>query len=86
MTVIKKSGKKEEFSPEKLANSLTHAGKDAAQEIDAKSLLLEFGRLVEGKKLITTRQIDIIVYGLLYSQKLTATLEAYTSYDKRDKL
>jgi len=82
MTVIKKSGKKEVFSIEKLSNSIKAANAKTDEYLEASTLTAEFRQIVSGKELITTQQIDIIVYGLLYSKGLMKTLIAYISYDK----
>jgi len=83
MTVVKKSGKKEEFSDGKLSNSIKSANTGTDELFNVASLIGEFQQIVHGKKLITTRQIDIIVYGLLYSKGLMQTLMKYISYDKK---
>lgn len=86
MTIIKKSGKKEEFSPEKLSRSVLAASEEANQplsENDAKGIVLDFQQIVKGKDLITTQQIDIIVNGILYSKGFFGALEHYVSYKKR---
>lgn len=85
MTVIKKSGKKEDYSPDKLSNSITQASQRTEEAIDVRSLVSEFNRIVSGKELITTKQIDIIVYGLLYSKGLLQTLVSFISYDEKDR-
>lgn len=85
MTVIKKSGKKEDYSPDKLSNSIKQANQRTEEEIDVHSLVSEFSRIVSGKELITTKQIDIIVYGLLYSKGLLQTLVSFISYDEKDR-
>lgn len=85
MTIIKKSGKKEDFSPEKLSRSIAAASDDAKQplnESDLKMLLAEFRQIVSGKDLMTTQQVDVIVNGLLYSKGYFDILEKYVSYIK----
>lgn len=86
MTTIKKSGKKEEFSPEKLAFSIATASDEAQQPLtksDVKRLVSEFQQIVNGKDLITTQQIDVVVSGLLYSKGYHGVLKSYTSYIKK---
>lgn len=86
MTIIKKSGKKEEFSPEKLSRSIAVASEEAKQplnESDIKGIVSDFQQIVKGKELITTQQIDIIVNGILYSKGFFGALEHYVSYKKR---
>lgn len=86
MIIIKKSGKKEDFSVEKLTNSIVAASKEANEPIDERTLkriIAEFQLIVKGKNLITTQQIDVIVYGLLYSKGYYGTLNHYVSYHKK---
>lgn len=85
MTVIKKSGKKEDFSPDKLSSSIKKANEKTEEAIDVDSLVADFNRIVNGKELIATKQIDIIVYGLLYSKGWLQTLVAFISYDEKDR-
>lgn len=84
MTVIKKSGKKEDFSVEKLSGSITAANAKTDEPLEISALIAEFRQIVNGKELITTRHIDIITYGLLYSKGLMKTLLKYISYDKNN--
>lgn len=86
MTIIKKSGKKEQFSIEKLSNSIAAASSEANEplnESDLKIIISEFNQLVQGKNFITTGQIDVIVNGILYSKGFFGVLERYVSYKKR---
>lgn len=83
MTVIKKSGQKEDFSSEKLTHSILAANAKTDEPLEVSALTAEFRQIVSGKELITTQQIDVIVYGLLYSKGLMKTLLKYVSYDKK---
>jgi len=82
MIVIKKSGKREELSMGKISRSIRAANAGTDERGNIASLLEEFQEIVKEKKFITTRQIDIIVYGLLYSEGLLKTLVKYITYDK----
>jgi len=82
MTVVKRSGNHEEYSSKKLANSIRAANQDSGEPLKATFLVSELEQILSGKELITTQQIDIIIYGLLYSKGLVKTLEQYISYDK----
>lgn len=84
MTVVKKQGRKEEYSSEKLSASLTRANDGTGEAIDINSLSVDFYRIVEGKPFITTKQIDVIVCGLLYTQGYLKTLSSFMSYDEKD--
>lgn len=83
MTVIKKSGKKESFSAEKLSHSIQSANLSTDEPLNLPMMIVEFQQIVKGKDLMTTQQIDIIVYGLLYSKGLLKTLMQFVAYDKK---
>lgn len=83
MTVIKKSGKKEDFLVEKWSNSIETANIKTDEPLEISKLKTDFLQIVRGKRLITTQQIDIITYGLLYSNGHMKTLIQYISYDKK---
>lgn len=85
MIIVKKQGNKEEYSSEKLSRSIMRANQGTGETIDINSLSVDFYRIVEGKAFITTKQIDVIVSGLLYTQGFGKTLAAYMSYDVKDK-
>ena len=84
MTVIKKHGQKEDYASQKLISSINKANEGTGETIDANSISLDFYRIVEGKPFITTRQIDIIICGLLYTHGHLKTLESFMSYDVKD--
>lgn len=83
MTVIKKSGKKEAFQVEKLCHSIQSANAKTDEPLKVRTIITDFQQIVQGKELITTQQIDIIIYGLLYSKGLMQTLMTYISYDAK---
>lgn len=68
MTVIKKSGKKEEFlitySIHQICNQRTE------ETLDISALEANFKRIVEEKTLITAKQINVIIHSLLYFKGL----------------
>lgn len=83
MMIIKKSGRKEEFAPEKILRSIAAASDEAKEpltESDLNIILADFRQIVSGKNLITSRQVAIIVCGLLYSKSHFKTMEKYMSY------
>lgn len=84
MNVIKKSDVQEPFSFEKLGRSIQVANKEADEPLDISLLLAEFQNIVADMEQITTGQINVIVYGLLYSKKATKTLESYAGF-KQDE-
>lgn len=86
MVIIKKSGKKEAFSADKMKASILAASEEAGQPLpdsDLRRLLAEFQQIVSGKDLITTQQMDVIINGLLYSKGYYGALEHYVSYNKK---
>lgn len=85
MKVVKKSGKVEEYTPGKLADSVRKANEKTKEVVDVDGLIRDFSRIVEGKEHIATLDIDIITYGLLYSKGLHQTLLTYISFDEKDK-
>lgn len=85
MKVVKKSGKVEEYLPGKLADSVRKANEKTEEVIDVDGLLRDFARIAEGKEHISTGDIDIITYGLLYSKGFHQTLLTYISFDEKDK-
>lgn len=83
MIVIKKSGLKEDFSIGKLQHSIKAANNKTDEIIDLSELLEIFQQILDEKTQIKTQNIDIIVYGLLYSKGYMQTLINYKSYEKQ---
>ena len=84
MDVIKKSDVLEKFSYEKLTHSILVANAETGEELDVQLLVAEFQNIVADMEQITTGQINVIVYGLLYAKKALKTLENYSGYKKYD--
>lgn len=89
MVVIKKSDQQEKFSYEKLARSVASANEeanaaDAGEALDVELLIAEFQNIVADKEYITTGQINIIVYGLLFSKGALQTLKNYAGFKQYD--
>lgn len=82
MTTIKKSGAKEEFLEYKLSNSIDAANRGTDESLNLKMLMADFYQIAKGRDEISTREIMIIVYGLLYEKGLVKTLESYSTYEK----
>lgn len=85
MIIVKKHGDKEEYSSEKLSNSIGRANHGTGEALDVNSFSVDFYRMVEGKAFITSAQIDVIICGLLYTQGFHKTLAAFMSYNEKDK-
>lgn len=80
MVVVKKSGEEEKFSYEKLTHSVLAANMGTDEPLDVGLLAAEFQSLVVDNEYITTGQINVVVYGLLYSKKAMKTLENYAGF------
>lgn len=83
MTIIKRSGRKEEFQEYKLSNSIDAANRGTGESLSLKTLMADFEQIIKGNKELSTREIVIIVYGLLYEKGLIKTLESYSTYEKK---
>lgn len=84
MDVMKKNDVQEKFSYEKLAGSIQAANDDTGEALDIELLVAEFQNIVADKEFITTGQINVIVYGLLFSKRTMQTLKNYAEYKKYD--
>lgn len=82
MIVIKKSDQEEKFSFEKLSFSIHSANADTEEPLDIELLMAEFQNIVANNEYVTTGQINIIVYGLLYAKGATKTLQNYAEFKK----
>lgn len=80
MIVIKKSDQEEKFSFEKLTRSILAANEGTDEPLDTELLMAEFQNIVANNDYLTTGQIKVIVYGLLYSKNVMATLKNYSEY------
>ena len=83
MVVIKMSDQEEKFSLEKLARSISAANADTNEPIDLEMIMAEFQNLIVDNEYVTTGQIKIIVYGLLYSKKAMNTLKNYAEFKEQ---
>ncbi len=84
MIVLKKSDVEEPFSYEKLILSIKAANDETDEALDIELLIAEFQNIVADMEQITTGQINVIVYGLLYAKKATQTLEHYSKFKQYD--
>lgn len=82
MIVIKKTGLKEDFSIGKLRHSVQAANSKTDEMLNIDTFAKNFEDIIAEKTTISTQQIDIIVYGLLYSKGHVQTLINYISYEK----
>ncbi|NLW80007.1 MAG: hypothetical protein GXY32_11455 [Ruminococcaceae bacterium] len=82
MIVVKKSDAEEKFSFEKLGKSIQAANADTNEPLDIPLLFAEFQNIVADNEYITTGQINVVVYGLLYSKNAMQTLKNYADFKK----
>ena len=82
MFVIKKSDEQEKFSLEKLVHSVAAANAETDESLDLDLLAAEFQNIVADMEYITTGQINIIVYGLLFSKGAMQTLQHFAGFKK----
>lgn len=86
MLIIKRSGKTEEFSIDKIRAALAACSDEADQpfnESDLKRLTADLEQIISGKESLTTGQIVVIVAGILYTQGYFGALEHYLSYNRK---
>lgn len=83
MLVIKRDGRKEDFLPEKIYQTVAAASDETAEplnESDLKAVISEIKSIMKGKEEIHSYQIDIILSGVLYTKGFLATLKKYRDY------
>lgn len=83
MVVIKASDNQEEFSFHKLNVSIKAANENTDEPLDIDLLKAEFQTILLDKEFITTGEIKVIVYGLLWKNNAVKTLKNYTDFRKR---
>lgn len=85
LTIIKRNGTSEEFSMNKIRNSLAASSDEAKQplnESDITGMTEKLQAILKDKKDISSQQIEIIVCGLLYTAGFTGIMEQYYGYKK----
>lgn len=80
MVVIKKSNEEQPFSIEKLALSIKAANMNTDEPLDVELVVAEFRSIIVDNDYITTGQIAVVVYGLLYSKGAFKTLYNFAKY------
>lgn len=83
MVVIKASDNQEEFSFHKLILSIKAANENTDEPLDIDLLKAEFQTIILDKEFVTTGEIKVIVYGLLWKNNAVQTLKNYTDFSKR---
>lgn len=82
MIVIKMSREEEQFSLDKLSQSIGAAHADTEEALDIDLLVAEFQSIIVDKDFLTTGQVKAIVCGLLYVKNALQTLENYAKFFK----
>ena len=83
LTIIKRSGEKEPFDPEKSKRSLAIASDGINRPIgesDLKMLTEELCGMLDGKTEVTSRQLNTMLTGLLYVWGFRDVAECYTKH------
>ena len=85
LLITKRSGGVEPYDPEKVKSSIADISDEVGQplnESDLNSIIRELGQMLEGKESATTRQIYVILVGILYTRGRQKVLERYVGYAK----
>ena len=80
ITVIKRSGASEEFSAEKIRNSLAVASDETNQPLnmaDINMVVTDVARIIEGKTEIQAFDLYMVVLGILSARGFTAIRDSY---------
>lgn len=83
LKVIKRSGAEQPFDPAKIKNSLAATSDEIRQPMgsrDLDAIVKELLELIEGRESVSSRQILIIISGILYVDGYRGVLEAYINF------
>jgi len=89
MIIIKKSGRTEEFSKEKIRLSVAAAGENAGQpmnESDLKIVMNDLADVVGKRERIKSVHLQIILMGILRYRGYDGVLDAYVDYYRHNKM
>lgn len=81
LTIKKRKGDDQPFMPEKIRMTLVNTGDYAGQpfnESDINGIIRELEGILEGKETVTSRQIYVILAGILYTRGFASVLDRYT--------
>lgn len=81
LTVIKRSGKQEPFSEEKVARSLANTSDEAGQAFtrgDVSSMVQELVRMLQEKTTVSSREVYVMIVGILFTRGFAAVAARYT--------
>lgn len=80
MNIVKKSGKLEQYTRDKIRRSIGAASDESTQpltESDLSRLVRDFDQIAEGKETMTSQQVAVVIIGLLYANGYRGVLEKY---------
>lgn len=83
LTVMKRNGEKEAFSEEKLCNAVANASDEIQQPLtkgDIDSVLEDMLRILDCRTVVTSREIFIVVCGILYARGFEDIAKAYKGH------
>jgi|GEM_PF-526919 len=86
MKILKKSGALEEYSSEKIKSSLAAASDEANQplnESDLRRIIASLHEVIEGKEVVATHHITIIITGILYTKGYYGVIDKYLTYVRK---
>lgn len=85
LTVIKRSGQREVYQPEKITQTLAAASDDLKRPLnqsDLKYIARRITELLEGKEEVPSRDIYTCLVGVLYTEGYPQLAAAYVGYDR----
>ena len=83
LMVIKRSGKTEEYSPDKMISSLSAACDEIGQPLnsgDLRVIIDDIGRILEGKTAIRSFDLYAIVLGVLGAHGFNGVFNSYKKH------
>jgi len=84
LQVIKRSGKTEEYSPDKMISSLSAAGDEIGQPLnsgDLRVIIADISRILEGKATVMSSDLYAIVLGVLGAHGFDGVFDSYRTHD-----
>lgn len=83
LTVTKRTGEAEAFNEEKLSNSILNASDEIGQPLtqgDVDSIVADMRRILDSKAQVRSREIFIVVCGILYARGFEHIAKAYKGH------
>lgn len=85
LQVIKRSGKTESYAPMKIRDSLAAASDEIGQPLnegDLNTLMRELELLLRDRGTVSSRELYILVVGILYTNGFAKMVEAYIANER----